>query len=87
MRTYETFANEHDMLFNAKESAILKLLNKNLKSANLHCFKLNGDVISEVSETKYLGQCICNDLSDNVERLYVQGNMIMWKFYTVLPRL
>ena len=87
LRICELFAKEHDMLFNAKKSAILKLLHKNLQNATLPSFKLNGDVISEVESTKYLGQFITNDLSDNLDierqckKLYIQGNIIMRKFY------
>ena len=87
LETCEKFANEHDIIFNTKKSVVMIRRSKLLKSAVIQPFKLCKEVLSEVSETKYLGYYLTADGKDDRDmtracrQLYAQGNSLVRKFH------
>ncbi len=60
----ETYALEHDILFNTKKSAVMIRRCKLLKSAFVQPFTLNNEFLNEVQEAKYLGHFLTTDGKD-----------------------
>ena len=44
--------------------------NEFTKNVTAPIFKINGDNIPEVSQVKYLGHIICNDMQDDLAPVY-----------------
>ena len=75
----------HDVKYYAKKSAVVIFRSATLKGCFIPEFKLKGVTLHVVAKYKYLGNYISDDLSDDDDNrqsrtLYVQGNIILWKF-------
>lgn len=87
LRICETFGITHDVKFNSKKSVVMIVRSEYLMNSVLPNFKLNGEILKEVKYYKYLGCIISNDLKDDLDidrqrrKLYVQGNIILRKFF------
>lgn len=83
----ESYANLHDVIFNASKSACMLFRPKGNKNNICTTISLNDSVIPVVTHTKYLGHIICDTLSDHLDiqrqekQLYVQGNILLRRFY------
>ena len=87
LETCEKFALEHDIIFNTKKSVVMIRRCNILKNAVVQPFKLNNMVLTEVTETKYLGYYLTADGKDDRDmtracrQLYAQGNSLIRKFH------
>lgn len=81
------FAENNDVMFNPLKSACMIFRPKNSNYKIASSVYLNGESLKVVSNTKYLGHRISNDLSDDLDmsrqyrQLYVQGNVLLRKFH------
>ena len=60
----DEYAKQHDIKFNTKKSVVLIRRNNLLRNASVPSFKLCGESLTEVKETKYLGHIITSDGKD-----------------------
>ena len=82
----EVYSLEHAIIYNSKKSTVLVCRNKAMRQAVWQSvcpsFIVNGNVIPESDNVKYLGHIICSDLSDDEDMmrqrryLYAQGNVL-----------
>ena len=56
-------------LYNSKKSTVLVCRNKAMRQAVCPSFIVNGNVIPESDNVKYLGHIICSDLSDDEDMM------------------
>ena len=83
----DEYAKQHDIKFNTKKSVVLIRRNNLLRNASVPSFKLCGESLTEVKETKYLGHIITSDGKDTKDiskacsQLYAQGNSLIRKFH------
>ena len=83
----EQYGIDHDIKFNSKKSAILICRNSFTKDVSFPVFTISSCKIEESTSVKYLGHFITNDMKDDKDimrqcrLLYVQGNMLLRKFY------
>ena len=86
LRECEKFGISHDVIYNAKKSAVMIFRYATLKGCFIPEFKLKGVTLHVVATYRYLGNYISDELSydDDINRqrrtLYVQGNIILRKF-------
>ena len=85
--TCASYADKHDVKFNTNKSVVLIRRNKAMKDATIPKFRLCGNELSEVNESKYLGHLIKADGKDDKDiqkacgKLYAQGNSLIRKFH------
>ena len=78
---------DHDIKYNSKKSAVMICRSKSMSNVTFPSFVINGEVIAEVLEFKYLGHYLCANQKDDrdilrqCQFLYAQGNMLIRKFY------
>ena len=60
---------EHAIVYNSNKNTVLVCRNKAMMHAVRASFTVNGDVIPESDNVKYLGQYICSDLSDDEDMM------------------
>ena len=81
------YTQEHDIKFNTNKSVVLIRRNKLIKNATVSPFKLCGENLTEVSDTKYLGHILSAEAKDGKDmiracrQLYAQGNSLIRKFH------
>ena len=63
----ELFVNNNDFLFNPAKTKLLVFRHSKFKDVTFPQVRLNGVMIEEVTETKYLAYLLCNDLSDDLD--------------------
>ena len=95
--TCTNFGNCNGACYNASKSVVMVCRSKLLKDVKIPYFHLDGAKLNEVTEVKYLGHVIRNDLSDDddilraTRQLYCQGNVLLRSFHMctmdVKPRL
>ncbi|KAJ8736642.1 hypothetical protein PYW08_007298 [Mythimna loreyi] len=82
----EEYAVTHGLRYNAKKSELLVFQPRNVKVDTVPSVKLNGTPLNRVTQVKYLGHWVTEDLADDmdVERerraLAVRGNMLARRF-------
>jgi len=89
LQVCESFADDHDMLFNSSKSAIMIIRNRTMKTMNARLleFRLCNDVIPTVDKYKYLGHILCDNFRDDDDmlrqcrHLYAQGNVLKHRFH------
>ena len=87
VNTCKSFADTHDVIFNAEKSACMIFRPKGFNGDICTSIFINDDMVPVVTHTKYLGHIISNTLSDHldiqrqVKQLYIQGNILLRKFY------
>ena len=83
----EQYGLEHDIKYNAKKSVIMICRSKLLRNVDIPPFVLNGVILKEVTQYKYLGYIISNDMTDDLDierqrrQIFVQGNQMLRKFF------
>jgi hypothetical protein len=86
IRCCESFANDHDIIFNESKTECMAILPKNTKIAKVCNVCLNGKILKFVDHFRYLGHIISKDWSDDLDimsqcrRLNVTGNLLTRKF-------
>ena len=87
MQVHGLYGVNHDIKYYSKKSAVLVCKRKYIK--NVEVPSLNGEVIKEVHNIKYLGYFICNTLQDDKDnlwqcrQLYATGNMLEKMLYVL----
>ena len=82
-----TYGLKFDILFNPAKTKLIVFRNRNFRNVIFPAVRINGQVIEEVTESKYLGYWLCNDLSDDLDiqrqtrYIYAQGNGLIRKFH------
>ena len=82
----EKYGIQHDILFNAKKSAILCFKSQSTCKFKIPDFLLNENVIPVLNDIKYLGHYLSDNSSDvlDIERqrkkIFIQGNSLIRKF-------
>ena len=82
-----TYGLKFDILFNPAKTKLIVFRNRNFQNVIFPAVRINGQVIEEVTESKYLGYWLCNDLSDDLDiqrqtrYIYAQGNGLIRKFH------
>ena len=82
----DDFAHSHEILYNVKKTVCMSILPKCLSKIYVPKLYLNGMVLNFVTNEKYLGVFISNDLYDDsdIQRqtrsIYARGNSLVRKF-------
>ena len=82
-----TYGLKFDILFNPAKTKLIVFRNRNFRNVIFPAVRINGQVIEEVTGSKYLGYWLCNDLSDDLDiqrqtrYIYAQGNGLIRKFH------
>ena len=86
LRQCESLADELSIRFNVKKSYCMVFKPTRYKNLPSPCFRLNGSVIENTHEVKYLGHWITDDLKDDADilrrtgQIYGRGNQLIRKF-------
>ena len=81
------FSISHDVVYNSKKRSVLMRRNKAMARAAPPVFTVNGSIICESDQVKYIGHVICNDMSNDDDmmrqrrQLYAQGNVLSRRFH------
>ena len=75
----EVYSWEHAIVYNSKKSTVLVCRNKATRHAVCPSFIVNGVVIPESDQVKYLGHIICIDLSDDEDMMRQRRYLYMPK--------
>ena len=76
--------------YNPKSTTMI-IRSKWYKNVHFPGFKLNGEDLKEVTQTKYLGHILTNDLTDDKDvlrqcrQVYFQSNVLVRKFHMCTP--
>ena len=82
----EKYGLEHDILFNAKKSAVICFKSNSTCKFLIPNFKLNNNFIPIVNSIKYLGHFLSDNKSDGLDierqrkKIFMQGNTLIRKF-------
>jgi hypothetical protein len=86
IRICEQYAEQHDIIYNAKKTVCMCFESSRLKFDRLPCIYLCGEKLNFVDNCTYLGHIICNDRKDNcdIRRQYralcVRANVLLRRF-------
>jgi hypothetical protein len=86
LKLCETYAVEHDMVFNAKKTVCMVVRPKTLSDLKSVDIWLNGNVLSYVTSYKYLGVLLTASMNDDADMmrqmrsLYARANVLLRKF-------
>ena len=78
----EDYGKANDIIYNSKKSVTMTIRCKMCKELKFPLFTLNGIEMKEVTEFKYLGHILTNDLSDDKDimrqrkHLFLQSNLL-----------
>ena len=87
LRLCSKYGRDHDIKYNSKKSAVMISRSKAMSDVKFAPFEMNGEVIPEVKECKYLGHYLVADQRDDrdilrqCQFLYAQANMLTRKFH------
>ena len=87
LKVCDKFAKDHELQFNIKKSCVQCIRPKWLKDLRIPTLYLNNLPLSIISEHKYLGMKVCDDMKDDVDMhrqmrcIYSRGNVLVKRFY------
>ena len=82
----ELYAELHDIIYNTEKTECMICWPKKCKYKAVPLFVLQGDVLKNVDQFKYLGYLITSNMSDDLEMkrrtrgIYAMGNVVINKF-------
>ncbi|XP_063365983.1 uncharacterized protein LOC134654472 [Cydia amplana] len=82
----EAYAKTHGLVYNSKKSEVLVFRSKKMNPEHLPAITLNGNDLQRVSQFKYLGHYVTDDLKDDLDlererrALAVRSNMLARRF-------
>ena len=89
----EGYGKDNDIKYNPKKSATMTIRSKWYKNVHFPAFRLNGEDLHEVTQTKYLGHILTNDLTGDKDvlrqcrQVYFQSNVLVRKFHMCIPEV